>query len=324
MTDDQVPAGNGGGPSWLQGGPSRSLSPAAVLSTAPPPPTYFQGAGGATPGSSDDLFSARYSRNGITPIPFMILAFAAMAAAWWALDWSTIAKGATDPVRSSEWWVNITSVLLPGEDLRAGSYSQFRMWVALALLMLAAGVLALWIGRIGTNVRSGHAPFGAFLPLIAFPAWWLLPVTIGSTGTANRSSSDELLRYLVGFGILFAQFLLMRWPTLNRIWRAGRLRYDLASIVLWLPMMIPWMMVFASSAFTFFIAGGDGKVSDSTWRPTPTMLDWARNITRVTSVGILILLVVVSVMQHIGMARDRADDAAGRQRPSQSGLQPIA
>lgn len=313
MADDEVPAGDSGGPSWLQGGPRRLASPAAVL--AEPPPTQFKGAIGAKPGSSEDLFSARYSRNGITPIPFMIVSFVAMGAAWWAIDWSEIAPGATDPVRSSEWWINVTSVLLPGEDLRAGSYSTFRMAVALGLLVFAAIVLALWIGRIGSNVRSGHAPFGAFLPIVAFPAWWLLPVTIGITGDASRSRSDIMLRYLVAFAILFTQFLIVRWPTLNRIWRAGHLRYDLASIILWLPMMIPWSMIFLSTAFTYLAIGEDGKVSDSTWRPTEGMLDWARWLTRASGIGLLILLVVVTILQHIGMEKDKADDNADRAQP---------
>lgn len=322
MSDSEVPARGRGGPSWLQGGPvQRTASPAAV--TQQPPTHFLAYTTNATPGSSEELFAARFSRNGITPIPFMVVAFAGMAAAWWALDWSKITAEATDPVRSSEWWTNITSVLLPGEDLRAGSFSDVRMWVALGLLMLAAGLLALWIGRIGTNVRTGHAPFGTFLPLLAFPAWWLLPLTIGATSDPTRSRSDQLLRYLVAFAILFAQFLLVRWPTLNRIWRAGHLRYDLASIILWLPMMIPWMLLFASNAFTYLAIGDDGTFADSSWRPTETMLDWARNTTRVTGIGILLLLVVVSVAQHLGMAKDRRDDDGGRLGPN-AVQQPVA
>jgi hypothetical protein len=261
---------------------------------------------------------------GVVPVPFMIVALATMAAAWWAVEWSKITPEATDPVRSSEWWVNITAVLLPSEfavtgvDTRVGSYSQFRMWVALGLLILAAVTIALWIGRIGNNVRTGHAPFGAFLPIVAFPAWWLLPLTIGITSDTGRSQSDLLLRFLVAFAMLFTQFLIMRWPTLNRIWRAGRLRYDLASIILWLPMMIPWMMFLASTSFTLLVIGEDERFSDSSWQPTPAMLDWARALTIASSVGILLLLIVVSVAQHLGMAQDRVDDNNARLVPKGS------
>ena len=313
MSDAGAPIEGRGGPSWMQGGPARLATPSTVTQQ---PPTHFIGSTtDATPGSSEVLFSARYSRNGTTPIAYMIVAFAAMAAAWWAIDWSAVTAEATEPVRSSEWWTSITSVLLPGEDLRLVSFSQFRMWVAIALLVLAAGSVAVWIGRIGGNVRPSHAPFGVFVPLIALPAWWLLPLTSGATSDPTRSRSDLLLRYLVAFGILFTQFLLLRWPALNRIWRAGHLRYDLASIVLWLPMMIPWMVLFASNAFTYLAIGDDGAIADSAWRPTSAMLDWARNVTRASSIGIVILLVAVSVAQHLGMAKDRRDDDAGRLGP---------
>jgi len=269
---------------------------------------------GIDTGESADMFAARYSRTGVTPLPFMVAGLVAIVAAAWAIDWARLAPGATDPVRTSEWWINVTSVLAPGESPGLGAYSQTRMWTALALLVIAAIVLAIWIGRIGTNVRMGHAPFGAFLPLLAFPAWWMLPITIGITADGTRSRSDALIRYLVAFGILFAQFLLVRWPTLNRIWRAGRLPYDVASIVLWLPMLIPWSMIVLSNAYTLFVVGEDGRRSDSDWLPTANMVDWARWITRASGVAIVVLLVVVSVMQHIGLRQDRADDLAMRER----------
>lgn len=312
------------GPAEVRGGPIWSRQPSAPSTPPPPPPppsapgaanppTHFLGATDPS-GRRDELYQPEYSRTSGTPIPYLVGALALMAAAAWAWHWSELVPGATDPVKSSEWWTNITAVLLPGEDVRFASYSDTRMWVTLALLLLAATVVVLWIGRIGSNLRSGQQPFGAFLPIVAFPAWWLLPISIGSTTDATRTRGDLLVRFLVAFALIFAQFLLMRWPTLNRIWRAGRLPYDLASILLWLPMMIPWLMYFGSTAFSLLAVGERGSLSDSAWRPTPAMLDWARSLTRVSAVATLILLVVVSVVQHLGVARDRAALEASRQR----------
>lgn len=318
MSDTQPPPRTGGGPQWLQG-PQRATrsssgAPASDLTSPSAVGSASTRLGGPEPGSSAELFSARYARTGHSPIPYAIVGVAAVCAAFWAVGWAAYEPGAPDPQRDAEVWYNVVSVLAPGETPSTIVYSAFRMWVALGLLLFAAATLALWIGRIGTNIRSGHGPFGAFLPLVTFPAWWLLPITIGITDAADRSRSEAMLRYLVAFGILFAQFLLLRWPLLNRIWRAGHLPYDMASIVLWLPNMIPWSMLFLSTAFTLFAIGDDGAVVDSTWRPTETMEDWARWTTRASGIAIVALLIVVSTAQHIGMRKDRADDLAARQR----------
>lgn len=314
MSDAEVPAEAQGGPSWRRHAPSE-----------PPPPD------GPGPGSTstqfatplgvrelseidEDLYHPRYSRNSGTAIPYLIAAFVLMAAAGWAMRWSRLVVGAPDPVRSSEWWTNITGVLLPGEDIRLASYSQPRMWTALALLMLAAAAIFVWIGRIGSNLRTNQRPFGATLALLAFPAWWILPLSLGATTGSDRSREDLLVRFLVAFGILFTQFLLVRWPVLNRIWRAGHLPYDQASLALWLPMMIPWMMYLASNVFTLLAVGIHGSVADSAWQPTANMVEWARWTTRVTGVGTLVLLVVVTVTQHVGLVKDRAAAAASRER----------
>jgi hypothetical protein len=320
MSDSEVPSG---APDATPGGPiagpptvaAPGLTPRADGPDTVPfaPPTQFRAPDDSNDEGSADLFAVRYSRHGSTPVPYLIAAAVAMAAAWWAFDWSKVTPGATDPVRSSEWWTNVTAVLLPGEQIRFASYSAMRMWVALALLVLAALTVAVWIGRIGSNLRTSQRPFGSILPIVAFPAWWLLPVTIGMTDGSNRSRADLLLRYLVAFGMLLIQFVLVRWPTLNRIWRAGYLRYDLASVLLWLPMMVPWSMLFLSTSYTALVVE-NARSSPSGWYPTVAMVDWARDLTRATGLGVLALLVVVTVAQHIGIRRDRAIDRT-RKRP---------
>ena len=44
------------------------------------------------------------------------------------------------------------------------------------------------------------------------------------------------------------------------------------------------------------------------------MEDWANWTTRLSALGILALLLVVSVVQHLGMRQDRLDDQAHRAR----------
>ena len=316
MTDSDVPVRADGGASAHQPAPlPRVASGASSASPSVPavnPPTRFGGIAGTEPGSTEDLLGSRFSRTGSSPIAYLAVALVAIAASWWAMDWSKLTAGATNPSGASEWWVNISSVLLPGEDARFGFYSEFRMRLALGLLIVAGIAVALWIGRIGSNLRPGQAPFGAFLPVVALPAWWLLPLTIGITSDSTRSTADLLVRYLVAFAILFAQFLLLRWPTLNRIWRAGHIRYDLISIILWLPMMIPWMIWMGANIYTFITIGDSGTVADSKWIPTPAMLDWARWVSRASGLGILLLLLVVSVLQHEGMRLDRSEEDARR------------
>lgn len=336
MSDPEMPAPTRGGPIWSQA----NSAPASPLAPPPPPPapgpygtpgaqppaagnppTHFLGATDPT-GTEDELYHPKYARDSGTPVFYMAGALILMAVAWWGLRWSTPTIGASDPVRSSEWLINITAVLIPAEDPRFSAYSETRMWIALALLLLAATAVILWIGRIGSNLRAGQQPFGAFLPIIAFPGWWLLPITLGITDTGIRSRGDLLVRFLAALGILVIQFLLVRWPLLNRIWRAGSLPYDLASILLWLPMLIPWAMYFGSSAYSLLDAGESGSIADSAWRPTTGMTDWAQSTTRVTSVAILVLLVVITVIQHQGVTQDRAALEASRER-SRSSRMPL-
>ena len=44
------------------------------------------------------------------------------------------------------------------------------------------------------------------------------------------------------------------------------------------------------------------------------MYDWAQWMTRLTSVGLLVLLIVVSVIQHVGLRKDHLDYQATKQQ----------
>ena len=73
-------------------------------------------------------------------------------------------------------------------------------------------------------------------------------------------------------------------------------------------MMIPWSMLLLSTSLTLLVTGDGDDPADSTWRPTEAMADWARNVTRATEVGVLLVLIAVSVSQHLGIMKDRKEE----------------
>ncbi len=317
MSEGEGPPSTPAGGRPFPGRPVDAMaSPAAVAGSLNTPLGFNR----TTAPTAEESAKMRFARHAVSPLPWLAASAALVVATIWAFHWSEFERGAPDPVRSSEWWANVNAVLLPANEVRVASYSQFRMWVTLGILVATALVIAGWIGRLGRNLRPDHAPFGSILPVLALPAWWMLPVTLGITAPGIRSRSDLLVRYLLAFGMLFAQFLLLRWPVLNRIWRAGRLRYDLVSIVLWLPMLIPWSMLLLSTIYSLMVTDDGDSVADSAWRPTDAMADWARALTHATEAGVLALLVVVTACQQIGILRDRAEERARRDELSAAGL----
>jgi hypothetical protein len=258
-----------------------------------------------------DGSNLRYARAAISPLPFLAFAAAAAVGAWVALH-QVAPTGDEVGKPASAWFYNVTQLVAPWERIDLRVSSSTAEWVATGLLCLAAVAVVGWIARIGQNVRSGALPFGLAMPLLAFPAWWVLPVTLGSRSVENRTFLDMLSRYSFALIILLAQFVLIRWPGLNRLWRAGRLRYDYLSLALWVPMAIPWFMFLGSYTFSLASTGEDGTFSDSNWLPTHNMEVWATWTSRACSIGTVVLLVAVSVIQHLGIRQDRADDAAAR------------
>lgn len=305
MSDIDAP---GGGPGSTDQAAAPAAPPAVLV---PTPRTMFQGGGIRMPQPEDALVT-RYSLRASTPLPHLAAMLVLVGAAWWAVDWARWTPESPEPRATSEWWTNVLLVTAPGEDLGFAAWSDQRMWIALSLVAAAWIAFAVLVGRIGTNVRPGGGPFGSLLPLVAFPAWWILPISINVTAEAARGRYDLLIRFLVALGLLVTQFLILRWPTTDRIWRAGRLPYDAASIVLWLPVLIPWMMIIASNLTTVFLVDEGEPASESPWFPTEAMYDWARWTGRATSAGLLVLLVVVAIAQHVGIGKDRADVDATR------------
>jgi hypothetical protein len=284
--------------------------------TVAPPTSFALGFGpgrAAGPTTAADGSNLRYARAAVSPLPFLGVAAAAAVAAWVALH--QVAPTGEEVGRpASAWFYNTSQLVAPWERIDLRVSSSTAEWVATGLLALGAVAVVAWIARVGQNVRSGAMPFGLAMPLLAFPAWWMLPLTLGSRDIGNRSFLDMLSRFSFALVILLAQFVLIRWPGLNRLWRAGRLRYDYLSMALWLPMAVPWFMFLASYTLSLASTGEDGRLADSSWLPTHNMQVWATWTSRACSIGTLVLLVVVSVIQHLGIRRDRAEDAAARAR----------
>jgi hypothetical protein len=326
MSETAGPPQRGGGPQWRHGAQTQLAgSPAVIGRAAPsvdaqltvaPPPSFALGFGPArtaSPTTAADGSTLVYARRAVTPLPYLAAAVVATVAAWVAIHRVAPGSGETGRIGSA-WYYNLVALIAPWERTSDLVTSRAAEWVTSGLLVLAVGAVVVWIARIGQNVRSGASPFGLVLPLLAFPAWWMLPFTIGSRNLANRTFLDNLTRFALCLALVLAQFVLVRWPALNRIWRAGRLRYDYLSIALWAPMAVPWIMWFASYTFSLASTGEDGHFRDSNWLPTHNMAVWATWTSRACSLGVVALLVAVSVLQHLGIRQDRAAEAERRAR----------
>ena len=148
------------------------------------------------------------------PLPYLVLSLAAMGGAAWALDWAELVPGATDPVRGSGWWTNVDPVLLPGEDLHLTAYSASRMWLALGLLVLAAVLIGALdrAHRSQPALRAAAVRFGPAASWRSRPGGSCRSRSASPTRGPARPTPMCMLRYLVAFGILLTQFLLLRWP----------------------------------------------------------------------------------------------------------------
>jgi hypothetical protein len=331
MTETGGTPERGAGPQWRHGAAAPLAgSPAVVGSSAPasttqftvaPPTSYSLGFGPSRATASTmgaDGSNLRYARNAVSPLPFAAVALAAGAAAWIAYVRVQPGPGESGKLASG-WWYNTSQLVVPWDFLPWDNFqghvtSSTAEWVSTSLFAIAILATIGWIARIGQNVRAGGLPFGVSMPLLAFPAWWILPFTIGSRNLSNRTFLDNLSRFSLCLAILLAQFVLIRWPGLNRTWRAGRLRWDYLSMGLWLPMAVPWFMLFGSFTFSLASTGEDGTFADSNWLPTHNMEVWATWTSRACSIGVVVLLIVVSVLQDRGIRQDRADDLTQRTR----------
>ncbi len=136
-----------------------------------------------------------------------------------------------------------------------------------------------------------------------------MPMESAVAGDSPTDRSDTLLRYSFTLLFMLAQVGVARSVFANRLWKAGRLRFEWAAALLWVPALAAYGWLLGAWCFTLVEIGDDGR-GHSAWRPTELhgdLADWAG---RLSYVGTFVLLVVVTVRQHLGLQRDRAEDAA--------------
>jgi hypothetical protein len=248
----------------------------------------------------------RFSRFGRSPLPTMAVAAGSALVALGAFRWmedGPVTGDSAPPARVVRtFWV----VLAQAEDVVPGSHGA-RSWVAMAVALVAAVAVLAWIRRVGQNSRHEAEQFGALLPLVALPQWFWLPLVLPDGNPTDRS--DTLLRYSFTLLFMLAQVGVARSVFANRLWKAGRLRWESFAALLWVPMLLAYGWLLGAWCYTLVEIGDDGR-GRSSWRPTELHEDLATWAGRLSYVGILVVLVVASIRQHVGLQRDRRDDAA--------------
>ncbi len=247
----------------------------------------------------------RYSHFGRSPLPAMAVAagasLGALAAFRWMQDGATTGDDAPAVRVVRTFW----TVLAQGEDVVPGSHGG-RGWVAMAVAVVAAGAVLAWIHQVGQNSRHEAEQFGALFALVALPQWFWWPLVLPDPAVDR---SDTLLRYSFTLLFMLIQVGVARSVFVNRLWKAGRLPWDDLTALLWVPMLAAYGWLLGAWCFTLVEIGDDGR-GTSAWRPTERAEDVALWTGRLSYVGIALLLVVVSVRQHLGLREDRRADAA--------------
>lgn len=296
-----VASGAAGGVGF--GRPQPSASPATV-GGAP----GFGGGAPAVAGIRVDISKQRYGSHAHTPLPYLAAAAAGLAIAIGVVRWALeTVPGAGRGGLSEGWWSGITLFLLNGQVLGYRGTDHGRLAWALVAMGIATVLVTVWIRRLGVNARVDAGFFGAVLVLLAIPAWYTLPVTIGNN--QDLGLGEARLRLTILLVVLVAQALFVRWTLSAKSWRAGRLGLPACTFVLWLPLAVADCWYYGSTTVSMFSVHKDGT-GHSKWEPTRAIYRadvWAN---RGTLIVLAVVLVVVTVRQHQGIAQDRADVAA--------------
>lgn len=306
-----APPGTDDGPTrpWVPfGGGDRAVaSPATILDA----PTSSSLAPGPDPFDRPD---PRFSRFGRSPLPHLALAAVLSVVAWGVVRWmieggeAATSEGPPTWLARSVWAVVLQAAVFDPPQ------ASTRIWWALAAVTAALLAVVAWARRVGQNARHEEDQYGYPLALAAIPVWFWLPVVLPKNaptglveGLIFGDRSDALLRDAFTLILMLVCVGIGRFILAHRTWRAGNLPFEILATLLWLPMLVAYFWLLASTCLTLVQMGDDGKGS-SIWRPTELSEQFAIWTGRVSYVGIVGLLAVVSVLQHVGLARDRRDD----------------
>ncbi len=291
-----------GGNPPASGGGGVGSGPTADPETATPSTFRVQDAAIAGPPSRFDPFSSHYSSTARTPLPEMVAAVAVMASTFFIIRWALTDVSNPSVGPSTTWWDLVTASILQDRRLSIVDTDGGRVWWAVGAMILSLLVLVLWSRRIGVNNRASGRYFGAVLPLLALPGWWILPLIVPEGRSPDRN--EAITRLAITVLVLVSQALFTRWVFVHKVWRSGELPFEPAALLLWVPLAVAGAWFYGAQLWTIVAQGADGR-GHSGWRPTETMqrgVSWA---TRGTGIALLVVLIAVTVVQHAGIRRDR-------------------
>lgn len=316
VVDGPAPSEAGWAP-WSARRPAPSTSPGSASAPAAAPvgspaaaapevssPSAFrvEHASLGAPPSRFDSFSSHFASTARTPLPEMVGSVIVMGATFGIIRWAL--TGVSQPSRglSVTWWDVVTAFTLQDRRLGINGTDGARLWWAGGAMLLSLLVLIAWTRRIGVNNRSSDRYFGAVLPFLALPGWWILPLITPVGRGVDRTES--ITRVAIVVLLLMSQALFTRWIFVHKVWRSGDLPVDPAALFLWVPMLVAGVWYYGSALWTIVARGENGRGHPG-WQPTETMeraLSWA---IRGTGIALLVVLIAVSVVQHLGIRRDR-------------------
>ena len=274
-----------------------SASPAAVNNA----PTGF----GTVRQNIDERPKPNYSIHATSPVPYAVAALTALIAAIGVVRWAIEDVGSRSTAGFTDtWWTAITVFVTQTQVYSVVGTDRVRLWWAFAGLVVAGLAVVLWVRRIGQNARADVGVFGSLLVLAAVPAWFTLPLTIAPSASAE-SISVVRLRITLALVVLLGQGLFARWAFTHKIWRAGRLPLEQVAYVLWLPLLTAGTWLYGAALWTSISVDEHGR-GHSKWRPTEAIARAELWTVRGTGLMVFVLVVLVTVRQHLGVRADRA------------------
>ncbi len=247
-----------------------------------------------------------YARHAKSPLPYLAAAVVAGSASVLVVRW------AVQPVNfgrqggwSLQWWDRVAVFFLQAENLHGLGADHARLAWASAILLLLGISLVLLTRRIGQNSKADEGYFGAILATCSLFAWWDLPSVIGHQSPAY---GEERFRLALAAMLVLIQFIFARWAFAHKLWRSGGLPLEPIAFLLWVPQLVATFWYAGSLAYTKLAVGKHGH-HHSPWRDTPAIDRLWQWSTRGTGAAIAVLIVVVTVIQHVGIRADRAAEA---------------
>ena len=267
--------------------PGRSRAPSPATMPMPGSPATWSPSAVPMPSHAPPVRGKyRFAESARSPLPLATVALAAIVA--------VVACGV---VASSKASGTISDV-----DIETGSMVAL---VGLAVVALVASIA--WLRQIGVNDRS----FGLPLVLLSCVPWESLALWSDDHG----SRTVEGLMAQVAFAIvvmLVAGFFLRR-IMITKIWYAGGLPAPVLSILLWLPQLALTVTVLATALVN--MAGAKTRTSttafyqftQTTWDPvSPALVSITAVVAAVSALAAFLVLLTVTIAQHIGVRRDQA------------------